>query len=59
MGRMAYREPSLRTSVIPGGVANWRLNPGRVNYVLITAINGLTYFVCLEAVLTLKRLFHI
>jgi len=39
----------------PGGFANWKLNPGRVSYILITAVNGLAYFACLELLLAMKR----
>ncbi len=34
----------------PGGFANWRLNPGRVNYTLITGVNWLIYFAIAEAI---------
>jgi hypothetical protein len=41
----------------PGGIANQKLNPGRLSYGLITAANWLVYFTLLEALLTLKRRF--
>ncbi len=33
----------------PGGLVNWRLNPGRVSYTLITGVNWLSYFAIAEA----------
>jgi hypothetical protein len=39
----------------PGGFANWKLNPPRVSYGLITAVNWFAYFVLLEASLAVKR----
>ena len=32
----------------PGGFINWRVNPGRVSYVLIGAVNAAVYFAGLE-----------
>lgn len=34
----------------PGGFVNWRFNPGRVNYTLITVLNWSTYFVIAESI---------
>ncbi len=43
----------------PGGFVNWRLNPGRVNYALITVVNWLTYFAVAEVVSAIfKRSAH-
>lgn len=43
----------------PGGFVNWRLNPGRVNYALITVVNWLTYFAVVEVLSAfLKRSPH-
>jgi hypothetical protein len=39
----------------PGGFVNWRLNPGRVSYGLITCVNWLIYFGFFEAMLAAKR----
>jgi hypothetical protein len=41
----------------PGGVTNWKLNPGRVSYGLITGVNWLVYFVLLEVFFAMKRRF--
>jgi hypothetical protein len=40
-----------------GGFVNWRLNPGRVSYALITVVNWLTYFVLGEAISVAFRVF--
>jgi hypothetical protein len=39
----------------PGGFVNWRFNPGRVSYGLITSVNWLIYFGLFEALLAVKR----
>lgn len=41
----------------PGGFVNWRLNPGHVSYLLITAINWLIYFAIAEALFTVLSRF--
>jgi hypothetical protein len=38
-----------------GGVANWKLNPGRVSYTFIAVVNAVVYFLILEAAFTAKR----
>ena len=32
----------------PGGLVNWKLNPGGFSYVLITAVNAAVYLALLE-----------
>jgi hypothetical protein len=39
----------------PGGFVNWRLNPGRVSYPLITLVNWLTYFAAAEVLSAVLR----
>ena len=41
----------------PGGFVNWRFNPGRVSYLLITVVNWLTYFAVAEVLSALLRRF--
>ena len=41
----------------PGGFVNWRLNPGRESYQLITVVNWLTYFAIAEVISAAFRLF--
>jgi hypothetical protein len=42
----------------PGGFVNWRVNPGRVSYLLITTVNWVTYFALAEVWLGVCRRGH-
>lgn len=41
---------------LPGGFVNWKANPGRVSYAVITAVNTAVYLVLFEVLgLILRR----
>jgi hypothetical protein len=45
----------------PGGLVNWKLNPGGFSYVLITAVNAAVYLAPLEIgslLIPVKRSFY-